>query len=72
MSSAAIDLRRARRGLLIEIALAGLVAAGVWFAIDLAMSPITGMASAAARLVFAGKCLSLIVLFTFVTGVEAV
>src|SRR5579862_8108399 len=66
------DLRRDQRRIIAEIAVASLVAAALWFAVDRGLPPLAGMTAPAARLVFAGKCLCLAILFTFVTGIEAV
>ena len=66
------DWRRARRAGIIAIAGSSLVAGAIWFGVICLASPITGMESTGARMIFALKCCCLAVLFCFATGVEAV
>ncbi len=71
-TSATIDVPRARRVILGEIAVAMAVAALLWFAVDRGLHPLAGMGDPTARAFFAIKCASLAVLFSLVTGIEAV
>jgi hypothetical protein len=59
-------------GLLLEIALAFLVAVALWLAVYFLLPPLAGMAEPLARLIFALKCSCVAVLFCFVLGIEAV
>ena len=66
------DWRSQRRAGIAAIAIAMLVAAALWFGIRFWAAPIPGMEDIEARMVFALKCAAVTVLFTLVTGVEAV
>jgi len=66
------DFRRQRRAGIGYIAIAGLVAAALWFAIDRLAPPLAGMASLADRMLFTLKCAAAAILFCLVAGVEAV
>jgi uncharacterized MAPEG superfamily protein len=66
------EFKRQRRTGMIMIGLAIPVAVALWVAIDQLMPPILAMESLVPRLVFALKCWCVAVLFTLVTGVEAV
>jgi hypothetical protein len=69
---AASDWRRQRRTGMLAIAVASVLAVGLWLAIRFLAPPIAGMETLAARMVFALKCLCLATLFCLVTGIEAV
>lgn len=64
--------RSQRRSGIAAIAGAMLVAAALWFGIRFWAAPIPGMEDIGARMLFALKCAAVAVLFTLVTGVEAV
>ncbi|CAM3779419.1 MAPEG family protein [Castellaniella denitrificans] len=66
------DFRRQRAGGIAAIAVASLLAAGLWLGVDRLMSPLPGMDSLADRMLFTLKCCCVAVLFCLVTGVEAV
>lgn len=66
------DWRSQRRVGVVAIAAALLVAAALWFAIRFLAPAIDGMDDLGARMLFALKCAAVAVLFTLVTGVEAV
>ena len=66
------DWRSQRRVGIVAIAWAILIAAALWFAIRFWAPPIEGMDTLGSRMVFALKCGAVAVLFTLVTGVEAV
>jgi uncharacterized MAPEG superfamily protein len=68
----ASDFRRQRAVGIAGIAVASLVAAGVWLGIDHLMSPLPGMDSLGARMLLTLKCWCVAVLFCLVTGIEAV
>jgi uncharacterized MAPEG superfamily protein len=68
----ASDFRRQRVFGIAGIAVASLVAAGVWLGIDHLMSPLPGMDSLGARMLLTLKCWCVAVLFCLVTGIEAV
>ena len=70
--SDSVDFRRQRTNGIAAIAVASLLALGLWLCIDYWMSPLPGMDSLAARMLLALKCFCLAVLFCLVTGVEAV
>jgi hypothetical protein len=61
-----------QRTLMLSIAIALPVTILFWLAVYFGLSPIPGMETAAARLVFAIKCICLAVLFCFALGIEAV
>ena len=64
--------QRQRRSGLLAIALSSLVAAALWFAICRYAPAIEGMVTVEARMGFALKCAVMAVLFTLLTGVNAV
>lgn len=66
------DFRRQRTKGIAAIAVASLIALALWLAIARGMSPITGMESLGARMLLTLKCFCVAVLFSLVTGVEAV
>jgi hypothetical protein len=66
------DFRIQRRAGIAWIAAGGIVAFGLWFAIDRFSPPLAGMEDLAVRMVFTLKCVCLAVLFCLVGGVEAV
>ncbi len=66
------DFRRQRAGGIAAIAVASLLAAGLWLGVNRLMSPLPGMDSLADRMLFTLKCCCVAVLFCLVTGVEAV
>ena len=68
----ASDFRRQRAVGIAGIAVASLIAAGVWLGIDHLMSPLPGMDSLGARMLLTLKCWCVAVLFCLVTGIEAV
>ncbi len=68
----ASDFRRLRAVGIAGIAVASLLASGLWIGIDLLMSPLPGMNSLSARMLLTLKCCCAAVLFCLVTGVEAV
>ena len=72
MSEAADHLKRERVVLIAEIAIAAPATIALWLGLDLILPPLAGMDDPLARIVFALKCCCLVVLFCFVTGVEAV
>ncbi|NML97878.1 hypothetical protein HHL24_07940 [Paraburkholderia sp. RP-4-7] len=67
-----LDFRRQRRVGIAGIAVASLLASGLWLGIDLLLSPLPGMDSLGARMLLTLKCCCVVVLFCLVTGVEAV
>jgi hypothetical protein len=66
------DFRQQRARSIAAIAVASLLAAGLWLGVDHLMSPLPGMDSLAARMLLTLKCCCVAVLFCLVTGVEAV
>lgn len=66
------DFRRQRRVGIAGIAVASLFAAALWLGIDYSMPPLPGMDSLGARMLLTLKCCCVAVLFSLVTGVEAV
>jgi hypothetical protein len=54
------------------IAVASLIAAVIWISVRFLVPPLQGMDELAGRMVFALKCCCVALLFTLVTGVEAV
>lgn len=68
----ALDFRRQRTVGIVGIAIASLLASGLWLGIDLLMSPLLGMDSLGARMLLTLKCWCVAVLFCLVTGIEAV
>ncbi|SFU17887.1 MAPEG family protein [Paraburkholderia aspalathi] len=66
------DFRQQRSVGIVGIAVASLFASGLWFGIDLLMSPPPGMDSLGARMLLTLKCCCVAVLFCLVTGIEAV
>jgi hypothetical protein len=66
------DWRDQRRTGVTAIAATMVLAAALWFGIRYLAPEIPGMESLAARMIFTLKCCCLAVLFTLVTGVEAV
>lgn len=66
------DFRRQRASGISAIAVAALIALGLWLGVDHGMSPLPGMDSVAARMLLTLKCFCVAVLFCLVTGVEAV
>jgi hypothetical protein len=66
------DFRVQRRAGIAWIAAGGIVALGLWFAVDRLSPSLAGMESLSARMVFALKCVCVAVLFCLVGGVEAV
>ncbi len=66
------DWRGQRRIGVIAIAISGVVALSLWSGVRWLAPPVPGMESVEARMLFALKCFCLAVLFTLVTGVEAV
>lgn len=71
MSDAAA-LRRQQTATMVPILIATPVAVGLWLAVYWLSPPPSGMEEAAARLVFAVKCVAVATLFTLALGVEAV
>lgn len=71
-SDGAASLRASRSTLMREIAIAFAVAAALWLAVYFLLPPLGGMEAPPARLVFALKCSCVAILFSFVTGIEAV
>lgn len=61
-----------RAGLVLEIAIAAIVAIAVWLALYYWLPPIAAMDDPTARLAFSLKCAAVAILFCFVLGVEAV
>jgi hypothetical protein len=61
-----------RARLLIEIAIAFVIAVALWLATYFLLPPLTGMTEPLARLIFALKCGCVAILFCFVLGIEAV
>ncbi|WP_281662891.1 MAPEG family protein [Paraburkholderia fungorum] len=68
----ASDFRRQRTVGIAGIAIASLLASGLWLAVDHFMSPLPGMDTLGARMLLTLKCCCAAVLFCLVTGVEAV
>ena len=66
------DFRQQRSVGIVGIAVASLFASGLWFGIDLLMSPPPGMDSLGARMLLTLKCCCVAVLFCLVTGIETV
>ncbi|MFP3247461.1 MAG: hypothetical protein RXR20_23360, partial [Paraburkholderia sp.] len=66
------DFRRQRAIGIAGIAVASLLALGIWLGIDYLVSPLPGMDSLGARMLLTLKCCCVAVLFCLVTGVEAV
>jgi uncharacterized MAPEG superfamily protein len=66
------DFRHQRKAGMLCIALALPVALALWLAVDRLLPPLAGMETLDARLLLALKCVCVAVLFTLVTGVEAV
>ena len=62
----------ARKTLIVEIAVAFPLTIALWLAVYVLTPPLAGMDDTLARLMVALKCVCLAVLFTFVTGIEAV
>jgi hypothetical protein len=62
----------ARSTLMIEIAIAFPLTIALWVGVYYLIPPLAGMADTVARLVVALQCVCVAVLFTFVTGIEAV
>jgi hypothetical protein len=67
-----LDFRRQRTLGIAGIAVASLLALGLWLGIDFLMPPLPGMDSLGARMLLTLKCCCVAVLFCLVTGVEAV
>jgi hypothetical protein len=67
-----VDFRRQRSAGIVYIALGGIVAGAIWYAVTRYAPPVAGMDSLAARMLFTLKCYGAGVLFTLVLGVEAV
>ncbi len=67
-----LDFRRQRAIGIAVIAAASLVASALWLGIDRLMPPLVGMDSLGARMLLTLKCCCVAVLFSLVTGVEAV
>lgn len=61
-----------KRTLIKSVAIAGPISLVIWLGLAFGLAPVSGMEEPVARIVFALKCCCLAVLFTFVTGVEAV
>lgn len=72
IQAAEADFRAQRRAGIGYIAIAGVVASGLWFAIDRLSPPLTGLDTLAERMLFTLKCAAAAVLFCLVAGVEAV
>jgi len=70
--AATTDFRRQRSAGIVYIAIGGVVAGAIWYAVTRYAPPVPGMDSLAARMLFALKCYGAAVLFTLVLGVEAV
>ncbi|MBB4513249.1 MAPEG family protein [Paraburkholderia fungorum] len=68
----ASDFSRQRTVGIVGIAIASLLASGLWLAVDHFMSPLPGMDTLGARMLLTLKCCCAAVLFCLVTGVEAV
>ncbi|WGS54078.1 MAPEG family protein [Paraburkholderia sp. D15] len=68
----ASDFRRQRRAGIAGIAVASLLAVVLWLGIERGMAPLPGMDSLGARMLVTLKCFCVAVLFSVVTGVEAV
>lgn len=68
----ASDFSRQRTVGIVDIAIASLLASGLWLAVDHFMSPLPGMDTLGARMLLTLKCCCAAVLFCLVTGVEAV
>jgi hypothetical protein len=66
------DFRRQRKAGIGAIAVASLLALGLWLGIDYLMAPLAGMDSLGARMLLTLKCYCAAVLFCLVTGIEAV
>ncbi|HXW85264.1 MAG TPA: MAPEG family protein [Candidatus Binataceae bacterium] len=71
-SADSVEVAFDRSTVLLEVAIAAPVTAALWFAIYFLLPPLSGMAEPVARLVFALKCCCIAILFTFLTGIEAV
>ncbi|WP_321951161.1 MAPEG family protein [Paraburkholderia bannensis] len=67
-----VDYRRQRASGIVAIAVASLVALGIWLAVARLLPPLSGMDSLAARMLLTLKCCCVAVLFCLVAGVEAV
>ncbi|WP_321888417.1 MAPEG family protein [Paraburkholderia bannensis] len=67
-----VDYRRQRASGIVAIAVASLVALGIWLAVARLLLPLPGMDSLAARMLLTLKCCCVAVLFCLVAGVEAV
>lgn len=61
-----------RPAMLLEIAIAFVIAVALWLATYFLLPPVAGMEEPLARLVFALKCGCVAVLFCFVLGIEAI
>jgi uncharacterized MAPEG superfamily protein len=66
------DFRRQRSVGIVGIAIASVLASGLWLGIDWLMPPLSGMDSLGARMLLTLKCFCVVVLFCLATGVEAV
>jgi hypothetical protein len=67
-----LDFRSQRASGIAAIAVASVLALGLWLGVDRLLSPLPGMESLAARMLLTLKCFCVAVLFCLVTGVEAV